>query len=78
MATEEYIKAIKKERDELKKKYKELQKEFNTSDDALVGRIKQWVKNNDTPAYHESYGDSKWMFTILKRIINGEIRFDLP
>ena len=73
--TEEHTKALKKDRDEWRQKYKDLKKQFDSSDDTLIARIKEWVETNDTKELHETYPSLKWTLTIMKRLINGEIRF---
>lgn len=74
--SEEYIKAIKKERDEWKKKYQDLKEEIRTSgDDSMIGkRLKQWIKDNDTKSLHESYDpDWTWICNKMKYLVDGEL-----
>ena len=71
--TEEYIKALKKERDEWKKKYDELKKEIQTSDTTIGKRLKEWIKMNDTVELCNDYPNHKYYVNKMKQVVKDEL-----
>jgi len=73
--SEEYIKAIKKERDEWEKKYQDLKEEIRTScDDSMIGkRLKEWVEYEDKPELYADYPNHKYYIDKMKLLLKGEL-----
>jgi len=68
---EDYINALKKERDEWRKKYKDLKKEFESSDNGVSINLKSWIENNDKPELYADYPNHKYYVDKMKLLLKG-------
>ncbi len=66
----EYIAALKEERDFYKAKNKLLVEELTVSDAGIIRRLREWVAHHDKPELYNEYQGLKFYVDKMKGILN--------